>query len=71
MAKDSEKGTANGVVTEAMPNTLFKVRLAENNEIMAYLSGKMRMHHIRVLIGDNVTVELDPYGNKGRIVKRM
>lgn len=71
MAKDSEKGTANGVVIEAMPNTLFKVRLADDNEIMAYLSGKMRMHHIRVLIGDNVTVELDPYGSKGRIVKRM
>ena len=71
MAKESEKDTVNGVVTEALPNTLFKVRLGEDNEIMAYLSGKMRMHHIRVLIGDNVAVELDPYGGKGRIVKRM
>ena len=71
MVKDSEKDTVNGVVTEALPNTLFKVRLREDNEIMAYLSGKMRMHRIRVLIGDNVAVELDPYGGKGRIVKRM
>ena len=71
MLKASEKDTVNGIVTEALPNTLFKVRLSENEEIMAYLSGKMRMHHIRVLIGDNVSVELEPYGGKGRIVKRM
>lgn len=70
MVKASEKGSVNGTVIEALPNTLFKVKIGEE-EILAYLSGKMRMHHIRVLIGDNVAVELDPYGGKGRIVKRM
>ena len=67
---------ARGVVTEALPNTLFKVRIEgkeeeDSNEILAYLSGKMRMHRIKVLIGDSVEVVLDSYGGKGRIVKRM
>ena len=69
--KAKEKASATGVVTEAFPNTLFKVKLDEGgSEIMAYLSGKMRMNRIRVLIGDKVVVELDEYGGKGRIVKR-
>ncbi|MDD5318446.1 MAG: translation initiation factor IF-1 [Candidatus Pacebacteria bacterium] len=63
---------AYGVVTEALPNTLFRVRLdGQENDILAYLGGKMRMNRIRVLVGDRVSVELDPYGGKGRIVKRM
>ena len=61
-----------GVVTEALPNTLFKVILdGQESEILAYLSGKMRMNRIRVLIGDRVKVEIDPYGGKGRITKRL
>ena len=68
-----------GVVTEALPSTLFRVQIedkTENNvkdkkEILAYLSGKMRMHRIKVLIGDSVEIVLDPYGGKGRIVKRL
>lgn len=66
-----------GVVTEALPSTLFRVKLQtkkddENKqEILAYLSGKMRMHRIKVLIGDSVEVILDSYGGKGRIVKRL
>lgn len=69
--KAKEKASATGVVTEAFPNTLFKVKLDEaGSEVMAYLSGKMRMNRIRVLIGDKVVVELDEYGGKGRIVKR-
>lgn len=61
-----------GVVTEALPNTLFRVKLeGQETEIMAYLAGKMRMNRIRVLIGDKVKVELDPYGGKGRITKRL
>ncbi len=61
-----------GVVTEALPNTLFRVKLeAQKEEILAYLAGKMRMNRIRVLIGDKVKVELDPYGGKGRISKRL
>lgn len=61
-----------GIVTEALPNTLFRVKLdGQDNEILAYLAGKMRMNRIRVLIGDRVQVELDPYGGKGRINKRL
>ena len=70
--------TARGIVTEALPSTLFRVKIVENqngegneNEILAYLGGKMRMHRIKVLIGDSVEVLLDPYGGKGRIVKRL
>jgi len=81
--------TVRGVVSEALPSTLFRVQIPvrnathgdagvedENNEedkeeILAYLSGKMRMHRIKVLIGDSVEIVLDPYGGKGRIVKRL
>ena len=71
--------TAKGVVTEALPSILFRVKIEdkivgnENDEevILAYLSGKMRMHRIKVLIGDTVEIVLDPYGGKGRIVKRL
>jgi len=67
--------TARGVVTEALPSTLFRVKLEdkteEEKEILAYLGGKMRMHRIKVLIGDKVEVVLDSYGGKGRIVKRL
>lgn len=60
------------LVTEALPNTFFKVRREDNGEeMLTYLSGKMRLHRIRVLIGDKVVVEIDPYGGKGRIVKRV
>jgi len=62
---------ARGVVTEALPSTLFRVQLEDQKEILAYLSGKMRMHKIKVLIGDSVEIVLDPYGGKGRIVKRL
>ena len=61
-----------GSVTEALPNAFFKIiRDDTNEEILTYLSGKMRLHRIRVLIGDKVLVEIDPYGGKGRIVKRL
>ncbi len=63
--------TVAGLVMEALPNTLFKVRLADEKEMLAYLSGKMRMNRIKVLIGDKVELVLDPYGGKGRIVKRL
>lgn len=63
--------TARGVVTEALPSTLFRVLMENEKEILAYLSGKMRMHRIKILIGDQVEVVLDPYGGKGRIVKRL
>ena len=63
--------TGRGVVTEALPSTLFRVMMEDDKEILAYLSGKMRMNRIKVLIGDKVEVFLDSYGGKGRIVKRL
>lgn len=60
-----------GIVTETLPATTFRVRLDEGNEVLAHLSGKMRIHYIKVLPGDRVTVELSPYDDKrGRIVFR-
>ncbi len=59
-----------GTVVEALPNTLFRVDIGNDKIIIAYLSGKMRIHRIKVLIGDRVEVILDPYGGKGRIIRR-
>ena len=78
-SKNEKLLTARGVVTEALPSTLFRVKIEDKTpenpdgekEILAYLGGKMRMHRIKVLIGDSVEVVLDPYGGKGRIVKRL
>lgn len=69
--KNSKIMNAKGIVTEALPSTLFRVKMEDESEILAYLSGKMRMNRIKVLIGDKVEVFLDSYGGKGRIVKRL
>ncbi len=67
-----EKQLARGVVEEALPNALFRVVLEEGHEpILAYLAGKMRMHRIKVLVGDVVLLKLDPYGGRARIVRRI
>lgn len=63
--------TAMAVVTEALPNTQFRVELADGKEIIAYMAGKMRMHRIKVLIGDKVELILDEYGGKARITRRL
>lgn len=63
--------TVVGIVTEALPNALFRVKLPEGKEVLAYLSGKMRIYRIRVLIGDRVSVYLDKYGGRGRIIQRL
>jgi translation initiation factor IF-1 len=69
--KEKEEGVY-GTVTEALPNTLFRVILdSSKEEKLAYLSGKMRIHRTKVLVGDRVIVTLDPYGGKGRITKRL
>lgn len=60
-----------GTVEESLPNTLFRVSLPDESIILTYLSGKMRLHRIRVLVGDKVEVLLDPYGGKGRILRRL
>lgn len=62
---------ATGTVEEALPNTLFRVTLDNGELLLTYLSGKMRMYRIKVLVGDKVKVILDPYGGKGRITKRL
>jgi len=70
MNQKDDKNIVLGTITEALPNTLFRVDIGSDKIIIAYLSGKMRMHRIKVLVGDRVEVLLDPYGGKGRIVKR-
>jgi translation initiation factor IF-1 len=71
MSEKDAENQVEGVVEEMHPNMLFRVRLATGEEVLAYLSGKMRLHRIRVLVGDSVSVLLDPYGGKARIVKRL
>jgi len=65
-----EKLKKEGTVTESLPDTKFRVKLDEGQEILAYLAGKMRLHYIKVMIGDRVTIELSPDGTKGRIIYR-
>ncbi|MFN0041649.1 MAG: translation initiation factor IF-1 [Alphaproteobacteria bacterium] len=61
-----------GIVTELLPNAMFRVKLENNHEVLAHSSGKMRKNRIRVLAGDKVTVELTPYDlTKGRITFRV
>jgi len=61
-----------GTVVEALPNILFRISLDDGSEeFLAYLSGKMRMNKIRVLVGDKVEIETDPYGGRGRITRRL
>jgi translation initiation factor IF-1 len=67
--KDTEE--ALGTVTESLPNALFRVTIDGGEEILAYLAGKMRLHRIRVLVGDRVSLVLDPYGGRARIVRRL
>lgn len=67
----AETPIAEGVVEEALPNTMFRVKMKDNSIILAYLAGKMRLHRIKVLVGDRVSLQLDPYGGKARIVKRV
>lgn len=60
-----------GTVLEALPNAMFKVRLKNNHEVLAHISGKLRMNFIRILPGDKVTIELSPYDlTRGRITWR-
>jgi translation initiation factor IF-1 len=60
-----------GVVEEALPNALFRVRMGSGELVLAYLAGKLRLHRIKVLVGDRVTVHLDPYGGRARITRRI
>ncbi|MFC1529995.1 translation initiation factor IF-1 [Gemmatimonadota bacterium] len=70
MAKE-EPITVEGTVLEPLPNATFKVELDNGHEVLAHISGKMRMHYIRILPGDRVQVELSPYDlTRGRITYR-
>ncbi|MEX0885868.1 MAG: translation initiation factor IF-1 [Phycisphaeraceae bacterium] len=60
-----------GEVLDSLPNAMFRVKLENDHELVAHISGKMRMHYIRILPGDRVTVEISPYDlSKGRITYR-
>ncbi len=60
-----------GIIKEALPSAYFKVELENGHEVLAHVSGKMRMHYIKILPGDKVSLELSPYDlSKGRIVYR-
>jgi translation initiation factor IF-1 len=70
MAKE-ENIRVDAEVTESLPNAMFRVKLPNGHKLLAHISGKMRMHFIRILPGDTVTVEISPYDlTKGRIVYR-
>ncbi len=70
MAKE-EGIQVTGTVEEALPNAMFRCLLANEHEVLAHISGKMRKHHIRVMPGDTVTIELSPYDlTRGRITFR-
>ncbi len=71
MAGKEEAIKVEGIVKEPLPNAMFNVQLENGHTILAHISGKMRMHYIRILPGDKVTVELSPYDlSRGRIVYR-
>lgn len=63
--------TIEGRVIEALPSTLFRVEGSDGKVLISYLGGRMRVHKIKVLVGDKVMVQVDPYGGKGRIIKRL
>ncbi len=67
---NNKRPTLAGTVIEALPNTTFRVKLDDNTEVLAHLSGKMRLNFIRVLVGDKVEVELSIDGKRGRITRR-
>ena len=72
MANKEELIEFEGVVTETLPNTMFRVRLENGHEVIAHISGKMRKHYIRILTGDSVKVEMTPYDlTRARITFRV
>lgn len=66
-----EKVIKQGSVIESLPNAYFKVKMEDGKEVLAHISGKMRLFYIKVMLGDRVIVELSPDGERGRIVKRL
>ena len=68
--EQDNKNQKEGIVVESLPNAVFRVQLADGEEILSHLSGKMRIHHIRILSGDRVLIEVSPDGTRGRVVYR-
>lgn len=71
MTETEKEELVQGEVIEALPAAMFRVEFPSGQILISYLAGKMRLHRIKVLIGDKVLVKIDPYGGKGRIVKRV
>ena len=72
MAKNDDKIEVEGEITEALPSTMFRVRVDGGHDVLATISGKMRKHYIRIIPGDRVKVEISPYDlTKGRITFRV
>lgn len=71
LREEKNKPVIRGLVTEALPATNFKVKIENGEEVLAYLSGKMRMHYIKIMPGDMVLLELSPDGKRGRITRRL
>jgi len=71
MAKQEDSISVDGVVTKVLPATMYKVKLENDHEILAHISGKMRKNFIRITVGDRVTIDMSPYDlSKGRITYR-
>lgn len=71
MSDKNKERAVEGLIIESLPAATFRVKISENEEAIVYLSGKMRKHHIKVLPGDKVLVELSPDRARGRIVRRL
>ena len=72
MSSSKDKVVKEGQVVEALPNAVFRVLLEDGKEVFGHLSGRMRLHYIKVLVGDRVVLEFSPYDEaRGRIVKRL
>ena len=70
MTKTQKIDKQEGIVIEALPNTLFRVRLHNDEQVLAYLSGRMRMYRVRILVGDRVDIERTPGDQRARIIYR-
>jgi len=68
---DNKRPIFSGTVIEALPNTTFRVKIDNDTDVLAHLSGRMRLHFIRVLVGDKVEVELSVDKKRGRIIRRL
>lgn len=69
--EDEEIEIVEGIVVDSLPNTHFRIMLKDNTTTIGYLSGKMRVNKIKILVGDKILLQLDEYGGKPRIIRRF